>query len=453
MQIIFVELKITRLSSILNPPIGGFIANGLIISMNKIIIIHYHEIALKGRNRIFFEDRLVKSVAKALAGENIGGVLKMFDRILVALHDDSNIESIKNKLQRVFGVAYFAVGFEGSRDLEKLGEDIWGAIKGDDFATFRITTKRQDKSYQYDSREVDEKIGSYIWRKLEGAGKVPKVDLKNPDTNVIIEITSSGTFFYYDKRGACGCRQTGMTSESRRNMISHGGESYFGKIRGLAGFPVGTAGKTMSLISGGFDSPVASWKMMRRGAEIVFVHFHSYPTTSLASKENVREIIKILNQYQYESKIYFVPFLDIQKQIMINCDPSYGVILYRRFMVRIAERIAEKENAKALITGDSLAQVASQTLENIAVVSEVSTMPILRPLIGENKEDIIELAEKIGTSEISSRPYEDCCSLFVPKNPQTRASLKTVKELEKRLDIDGLISSAVEKTEVEIIKL
>lgn len=390
--------------------------------MKQIIIIHYHEIALKGRNRDFFENRLRANIETALVGEILGGVFRLFDRILVPLEDESDIKSIKSKLERVFGIAYFAIGFESSRDLEKLDEDIWDIVKETEFKTFRITTKRQDKSYQYDSRQVDEKIGSYIWHKLEEAGKIPKVDLKNPDINITIEITSGGIFFYS------------------------------GKIRGLSGFPAGTAGKVVSLISGGFDSPVASWKIMRRGAEVVFVHFHSYPSTSLASKENVREIIKILNQYQYESKIYFVPFLDIQKQIMINCDPSYGVILYRRFMLRIAEKIAEKENAKAVITGDSLAQVASQTLENIAVVSQSATMPILRPLIGENKEDIIELAEKIGTSEISSRPYEDCCSLFVPKNPQTRANLKTVEELEKKLDINGLIASAIEKTEIEIIK-
>lgn len=448
--------------------------------MNRIIIIHYHEIALKGRNRDFFEEYLVRNIEKALIGESVSGIFRLFDRILVALSGNSNIELIKSKLQKVFGIAYFAVGFESGRttlsfprmresirpslrgtkparttiqsgrqspDLEILGDDIWNTIKEENFKTFRITTKRQDKSYQYDSREVDKIIGSYIWERLEESGKAPKVDLKNPDINIVIEITSGGTFFYFS---GCHCEER-LAREILRYRSGQAPQSC-GKIRGLSGFPVGTAGKVVSLISGGFDSPVASWKIMRRGAEVIFVHFHSYPSTSLASKENVREIIKILNQYQYESKIYFVPFLDIQKQIMLNCDPSYGVILYRRFMLRIAERIAEKENAKALITGDSLAQVASQTLENIATVSKIATMPIFRPLIGENKEDIIELAGKIGTSEISSRPYEDCCSLFIPKNPQTRASLKIVEELEKKSDIDGLIASAIEKTEIEIIK-
>lgn len=389
--------------------------------MDRVIIIHYHEIALKGKNRDFFETALLENIKKSLEGENIGGVSRLFGRILVFLSENSDIESIKEKLKNVFGIAYFAVGFESDRNLEKIEEDIWFILKEKKFNSFRITAKRSDKSYPIDSQEIDRQIGSYIWQKLEKVGKTPKVDLKKPDINIIIEITGQGTFFYLDK------------------------------IKGLAGFPAGSAGRVVSLVSGGFDSPVASWKIMRRGAEVVFVHFHSYPSTSLASKENIRELIKILTQYQFDSKAYFVPFLDIQKQIMLNCDPSYGVILYRRFMMRIAEKIAEKENAKALVTGDSLAQVASQTLDNIAVVSQAANIPVFRPLIGENKEDIIELSQKIGTFGISSQPQDDCCSLFVPKHPKTKARIEDVLKMEEKLNIDELIKRALEETETETL--
>lgn len=392
--------------------------------MKRVAIIHYHEIALKGGNRAFFENALTSNIRLSLKGEKIAGVFRLFGRIVVEFNDESDINSIIDKLKKVFGIAYFAIGFACVRDLERLQENIWLEMKSLDFKTFRVTTRRGDKFFKHTSQEVDKLVGSFIWEQLEKSGKVPEVNLKNPDLNVAIDITHDRMFFYLD-------------------IEKHG------KIRGFSGFPAGTAGKVISLISSGFDSPIASWKMMRRGAEVVFVHFHSYPSTSLASKENVKEIIKILTEYQYESKAYFVPFLDIQKAVMLNCDPAYGVILYRRFMLRIADELAKREEAKAIVTGDSLAQVASQTLDNIYVVSQASSLPIFRPLIGENKEDIIELSEKIGTFDISSKPYEDCCSLFVPKHPKTRARLEEVEELEKKLDVAGLVEDALNRVEME----
>ena len=399
--------------------------------MKKIIIIHYHEIGLKGKNRSFFEGVLFNNIKLSLKSEKISGVHKIFGRMIVSLNENADLESIKNKLQKVFGVAYFAIGFKGARDLEDLQSEIWQILADKKFSSYRITAKRSDKSFKLTSQEIDAMIGSYIWKQLEKRGDVPSVDLKNPEINVVIEITQQGTFFY---------------------LMESGGLFGQGKVKGISGFPPGVSGNVLSLISSGFDSPVAAWKMMRRGANVSFVHFHSYPTTSLASKENVREIIKILTQYQFQSKVYFVPFLDVQKAIMFNCDPAYGVILYRRFMVRIAAEIAKKENIKALVTGDSLGQVASQTLENIAVVSQASDMLIFRPLVGENKEDIIELAEKIGTFGISSQPYEDCCSLFVPKHPRTKARLEDVEKMEKNLETDNLVNDAIEKLEIEFFK-
>lgn len=399
--------------------------------MKKIIIIHYHEIGLKGKNRSFFEGVLFDNIKKSLKSEKISRSVKMFGRIIVFLNEDSDLGSIKDKLQKVFGIAYFAIGFEGLKGLDGLQSEIWDVLSDKKFSSYRITAKRSDKSFKMTSQEIDAKIGSYVWEQIKRRGGVPKVDLKNPEMNVVIEMTQQGTFFYL--------RESGDSQNE-------------GKIRGLSGFPPGVSGNVLSLISSGFDSPVAAWKMMRRGASVSFVHFHSYPTTSLASKENVREIIKTLTRYQFHSRVYFVPFLDVQKAIMFNCDPAYGIILYRRFMVRIASELARRENIKAIVTGDSLGQVASQTLENMAVVSQASDTLIFRPLIGENKEDIIELAEKIGTFDSSSRPYEDCCSLFVPKHPKTKARLEEVEGLEKKLDIDGLIKIAIENMEMEFVR-
>ena len=196
--------------------------------------------------------------------------------------------------------------------------------------------------------------------------------------------------------------------------------------------PVGVSGKVLSLLSSGFDSPIASWQLMRRGCWVDFVHFHSYPQTSKESQENVKELTKILNQYQASSKLFLIPFLDIQKEISAKSeDASQRVVLYRRFMMRIAEKIAERERCGALVTGDSLGQVASQTLENIGVISQATNMPIFRPLIGTNKDDIIDTTKKIGTYEISSHPYDDCCSLFLPEHPETRAKLEVILEIEK----------------------
>lgn len=395
--------------------------------MKKIIIIHYNEIALKGQNRPYFEKALVANIKSVLRGEKFERISNLFGRIIIELGDESRISSIEYKLKMVFGIAYFVVGFSSSRDLDVLQRDVWSLVGSLNFDSFRVTTKRSDKSFQYKSQEMGILIGSYIWQQIEKNNKKPKVDLKNPDLDIVIEVTTSGIFFYIDFQGR-------------------------GKIKCFSGLPARTAGKVVSLISSGFDSPVASWKMMRRGAEVVFVHFHSYPSTSLASKENVREIIRTLTKYQSYSKSYFVPFLNIQKAIMLNCDPTYGVILYRRFMIRIAEKIAEIENAKALVTGDSLAQVASQTLENINTVSEAARLPILRPLIGENKEDVIELAQVIDTFKISSNPYEDCCSLFVPRHPKTRSRIEDVRFMEQKLDVETLVNEAISDVEIEIFK-
>ncbi len=384
--------------------------------MKKIAIIHYHEIALKGQNRDFFEKALVENLKKSLA-DNYEKVERFYGRVIVFLKDDFKKRDIESKIKKVFGVANFSFGFLGSLDLPDLSEQIFNSLEKKDPNTFRITAKRSDKSYPKNSQEIAKELGSILYYKFKERSKV---DLKKPELNCFVEITENGALFYFEKKA------------------------------GFGGLPVGTAGKVLSLISSGFDSPVASWKIMRRGAKVLFVHFHSYPYTNKASYENVKSIVEKLNEYQFGSKVFFVPFVDVQKEVSAKCDSSYRVVLYRRFMLKIAERIAKREGAKALVTGDSLAQVASQTLDNMSVISESVSMPILRPLVGENKEDIIELSETIETYQFSSQPYEDCCSLFLPKHPETHADIKKVLELEKNLDVEKMINDAISK--IEIVK-
>src|SRR3989344_3235205 len=378
------------------------------MNYKKHILIHYHEISLKGRNRPFFERALLKNIKMSVPESAITRADILFGRIVVGLKGEADEKLIKESVRRVFGVANFSFAFALPSDFEKLAEQTLEILKNKDFTpleksrhkrlksrllarrslagfkTFRVTAKRADKNYLLTSQEVNEKLGALIVRKL---GK--KVDLENPDLNCFVEIVSDSAFLYFEKE------------------------------KGPGGLPVGTAGKVLSLLSSGFDSPVASWQLMRRGCRVDFIHFHSYPQTSKESQENVWEIVKVLNQYQFSSKLFLIPFLDIQKEI-----------------------------SGALVTGDSLGQVASQTLENIVVISQATIMPIFRPLIGTNKEDIIDTARQIGTYEISARPYDDCCSLFLPEHPETRAKLEVILEIEKKLDEDKLISEAVGGIEV-----
>ena len=382
--------------------------------MRRIVLIHYNEIALKGRNRPFFERALLGNIKRALADCAFKKARIIFGRIVIWFEADVDEKLMSEKLNKVFGIANFSFGWELSSEFSKISDEVPDILKEQEFKTFRVTARRAGAEFPMSAQEINEKLGALIVEKLE-----KKVDLENHDLNCYLEIVGNLVFFYLKKE------------------------------KGLGGLPVGVSGKVLALLSSGFDSPVASWQIMRRGCQVDFVHFHSYPSTSKESQENVREIIKVLNRYQFSSKFYLVPFLDIQKEISVKSeDASQRVVLYRRFMMRIAEQLAKKEGYGALVTGDSLGQVASQTLENIGVISQATIMPIFRPLIGTNKEDIIDAARQIGTYEISSRPYDDCCSLFLPEHPETRAKLEVILEIEKKLDAEKLIGEAVTNTEV-----
>jgi thiamine biosynthesis protein ThiI len=384
--------------------------------MDRYIIIHYGEIALKGGNRNFFENKLIANIKLALADLGDIWLKQVAGRIIVKIEKDYDLELIKAKLQKVFGIEYFALAWNSVQDLKELEKDLYALVKSRKFIKFRVTVRRTNKSFPLKSQEIAEKLGAMVVKKMK-----KKVDLENFDLNCYVDIVENFAFIYFEK---IECR---------------------------GGLPVGVSDKLLCLISGGIDSPVAANLMQKRGAPIVYVHFDSYPSTPKENQEKVKDLVKVLNDYQFESKLYLVPFLEIQKEILQKAPEDYRVVFYRRMMLRIANKIALKENVLALVTGESLGQVASQTVENIRAISEAIDLPILRPLIGFNKEEIITLARQINTYELSAQPFGDCCSLYVPKHPVTRADLNLILDTEKDWEYEKLLEEAV--AQAEIIKL
>ncbi len=384
--------------------------------MEKCIIVHYHEIGLKGKNRRFFEDKLKESLKEALFGLKYDFVERIFGRIIIKLLEESDFKRMKEKIKNVFGVANFSLGYSVEPDIEKIQVAAGELMKQRKLRSFKVETKRAWKEFPLTSPEISSKVGGYLRAKTK-----VKVDVKNPDVICFIEIANPKRAFVY-----------------------------LGKIKGLGGLPVSTGGRVVALLSGGIDSPVACFLTLKRGVGVVFVHFHSYPQTPKASQEKAALLAKLLTQYQFRSKLYLVPFLNIQKEIITKCPAKFRVILYRRFMFRIAEEITKKERAKALVTGESIGQVASQTIENIGVIEEAIGLSVFRPLIGMDKEEIIDLAKKIKSFEISILPHQDCCSLFIPKHPATKASLAKVKGAENKLNnIEKLTNEALRGAEIK----
>ncbi len=391
---------------------------------NKTIIVHYSEIGLKGRNRKIFENKLIKNIKAHISKLGSFKLVHLHDRILIEVDNIRNISACQqageypNILTKVFGIANFSFADSCKLDFEEIKKQALKIAKGyyglgfskGKWKTFAIKTNRVNKKFKLSSQHVNEQIGGVILNNF----KNKKVKLKNPDLTIYIDILNTQALIYAEK------------------------------IKANGGLPTGTAGNVISLISGGIDSPVASFQIMKRGCQIIFCHFHSYPQTSTESQNNVKKLVSILNQYQLNSKLYLIPILDIQKQIVAKCSAKLRVILYRRIMMRIATKIAEQENAKALITGDSIGQVASQTLENIQAISESTNLPIFRPLAGLDKEEIIMTAKKISTYQTSILPFSDCCSLFVPQKPETKAKLEEVLRDEQELEINNLIKKSLD---------
>lgn len=419
-------------------------------AMKQIIIIHYAEIALKGENRREFEKKLVENIRYVFKNIEYESIKRISGRILIYLlgaffcHPeppaggegfrylkDSIIINYTIALNHVFGISHFSFGWEINADLEEIKKTLTEMMKKEinrrlaekkETKTFRITTRRAEKNFPLTSDQINYKVGEYVLENVKyqmlnvktEQGKL-KVNLKNSDINCFIEIVDGKALLYFDK------------------------------IKGLGGLPVGVSGKVLSLISSGFDSPVAAWRLIKRGARVNFIHFHSYPRTGKESINNVKNLIKILDKYQFGSILYLAPLLDIQREIFSKCEEKLRIILYRRFMFRIAEDLARKIGAGALVTGESLGQVASQTLENIGVVNNAISIPVFRPFIGADKIEIIDEAKKIGTYEISSQPYEDCCSLFTPRHPATKARLRDIEFEESKLNVKKLIEEAIKK--------
>jgi len=373
------------------------------------VLIRYHEIALKKGNRAYFTELLKRNLLGAVKDLGAREIRSLPARLLLTFKGDVPAERVVERIGGVFGVANFSLVERSERDMDVLRDRIIEALGGRRFVSFRIDTQRGDKSFPLTSPEINRRLGAAVQEKT-GA----RVDLENAEFTVFVEILPHDAFFG------------------------------FNKIAGAGGLPVGASGRVLSLISGGFDSPIAACRLMQRGCRVVFVHFHSAPYQDKTSQEKARALVRLLTRHQYQSRLYLVPFGEIQRQIVAAVARPLRVVLYRRMMLRIAQALARKEKAKALVTGESLGQVASQTLDNMAVIEQAVRLPILRPLVGMDKQEIIDQARRIGTFEISSIPDQDCCQLFVPKHPATKARLGDVEADEQRFDVSALVQYGVE---------
>ena len=378
------------------------------------IVVHYQEIALKGKNRPWFLGRLVRNLRRAVSDLDVTAVRALMGRIEVVLGPAASPEEVGERIRRTFGIANFSYAGRTALDLDIIAAAILEDLGGRTCDSFRVSVRRADKRYPMTSPQVEREVGGRI---KEARGW--RVDLDDPGLTIHVELLTNEAFYF------------------------------FGKERGAGGLPTGTAGRVACLLSGGIDSPVAAHRMMKRGCAVTFVHFHSYPILSRASQEKARELVRLLTMWQQHSRLHLVAFGDIQQQVVLAVPGPMRVVVYRRLMLRIGERIARLRHAQALVTGDVVGQVASQTLENLAVIGSVATLPLFRPLIGMDKDEITAEAIKIGTYPISIIPDQDCCTLFTPRNPQTRARLADIEAAERALPIDELVERAVGEAAVE----
>ena len=376
-----------------------------------LFLVHYHEIALKGKNRRHFEQLLAQRLRDALGEAAL--VRLLYGRILIEAEPEA-AAAVQERLARVFGVAYYARVQRTDVDFRSIATTAV-EILGDFSGSFRVTAKRANKRLPFTSPEAEREIGALIV-----AARGWPVRLKGADAVVYVEFYENEAWVY--------------TSRDR--------------TPGPGGLPVGASGKVMVLASGGIDSPVAAWRMAKRGARPVYVHFHSYPHTSLDSLRKTVLELEALARWHGPTRLYVVPLAGVQEAVFTHSPERYRTLLYRRFMYRIAARLAEKERAGALVTGDALAQVASQTLENLHAVAKAVEMTVLRPLIGMDKTEVIAEAKQIGTYDISILPQQDCCSFLEPKRPATRSTPEQLERAESRLDVEKLVEEALAQAEL-----
>ncbi|WP_213818458.1 tRNA uracil 4-sulfurtransferase ThiI [Garciella nitratireducens] len=381
--------------------------------MEKVILVRYGEISLKGLNRSYFMNQLYRNMKAALAEYEEVHIEQIQGRYLVkCLKED--IEQVVQSLTRVFGIVSISPAFQLENDLYKIKKMALDLIKKQEWIkTFKVETKRANKNFPLTSPEISKEIGAHILTYTNHL----KVDVHHPDIKIYVEIRDKA-YVYHEI------------------------------IPGVGGLPVGSNGKAALLISGGIDSPVAGYMTAKRGVELIAVHFHSFPFTSDRAKEKVVDLTRILTQYAGPIKLFIVPFAKIQTEIGEKCEERQTTLIMRRFMMKIAEKIAIQEEAKVLITGESIGQVASQTLESLTVTNAAVSIPVFRPLIGMDKQEITEISCKINTYETSILPYEDCCTIFVPKHPDTKPKLEKILQFEKKLDEKNLIEEAIHSMEI-----
>jgi thiamine biosynthesis protein ThiI len=358
--------------------------------------------------------RLVRNLREATSDLDIKSVRALQGRIEVVLGERAEWTAVRDRLANVFGAANFARAGRTKLDIEVISQEILRDLGPDDPRSFRVSVRRADKRFPLTSPQLEREVGGRI---KEARGW--HVDLAKPELTIHVETLTNEAFYY------------------------------FGKDPGAGGLPVGVSGRVVCLLSGGIDSPVAAWRLMRRGCRVLFVHFHSYPILSRASQEKARELVRLLTNYQFRSRLFLVPFGEIQQQVVLSVAPPLRVVIYRRLMMRIAEEIAVNNRAGGLVTGEVVGQVASQTLENLTAINAVTTLPVLRPLIGMDKDEITAEAERLGTFPISIIPDQDCCTLFTPKHPATKARMGDVLHAERALPVDEIVTRAVAAASVE----
>jgi thiamine biosynthesis protein ThiI len=378
------------------------------------IVVHYKELSLKGGNRPWFIRILLRNIRAALSDLEIQSVRSVMGRIEIDLRADASWDRVRDRLSRVCGIANFSRAGKAPHDFDALSSAILHDLGGRDTPSFRVSARRADKQFPMTSPQIEREVGGLI-KQARGW----HVDLGHAALTIHLEWMPDHAFYF------------------------------FGKEPGVGGLPTGTGGRVACLLSGGIDSPVAAYRMIRRGCSVLLIHFHSYPILSRASQEKVRELAAVLTQYQLRSRLMLVPFGELQQQVLLAVRPELRVVIYRRLMLRIAERLATAWRARALVTGEVIGQVASQTLENLTAIAAATRMEVLRPLVGMDKDEIVAQAERLGTFPISIIPDQDCCQLFTPRHPATRARLGEVLSAEQALPVDEMVAAAIAGVAVE----
>jgi len=380
------------------------------------VLIHYGEIALKGLNRPFYEKKLAENIKKVLAEEEYARVKNVHGRLVLELNEKSDVAKIEERLKRVFGIAWFAFCYRTKADKESIMKCVDKNLAFQPGEKVKVCTNRADKTVPFTSIDLNRELGAHLVSKFN-----VEVSLKAPEKEVFVEIADGEAYIH-----------------------TH-------KVKGLCGLPVGVSGKVLHLLSGGIDSPVAAWLLMKRGCELDYLHFHAFQRFDERWNAKILDLVKLLNRYSFSARIFFVSFHPFEIEA-IKVPLRYRLILFRRYMVRVGEKIASKYGIAALSSGENLAQVSSQTLENLSVIERAVSTPILRPLLTYDKNETVNLAKQIGTFEISIRPYKDCCSLFIAKHPVTKARLEDVERIESEINLDVAVDTSVEKAEVVEVK-